>query len=229
MSKDLLTRCMEAGFPHLKQMTGLPEGLLPDFGAIVRQLGDEEMVKLADPLALTEVLKMLPAEAIDPDTITTEMWQQAIATWPPSQQVLTVTMALLRACEKAEALERRGTLKIDFALVRGLAIIAYAPFAPYGGELLIRLADILGGTAAKPAELLSHYLAARVGGDADTLSGVDQCIVENLAWWEWAERILAVAKDFPFIPRTIGITPPLTAGLKQVVVSMMKEVLKCSA
>jgi len=216
---------MEAGFPHLRQMAGLPDGILPDFGAVVRQLGDEEMLRLGEPLGLAERVKTLLDGAPDPDTLADETWQQAIANWPPLRQVLSVTVAILRACERVEALERRGVLSIDFALVRGLTITAYAPFAPNGSELLNRLADILGGTVAKPAELLNHYLTARVEGDADTLAGVDRCILENPVWREWSERVLAAAKDFPFIPRTIGISPPLTSGLKQVLVNMMMEVI----
>lgn len=226
MREELLTAYLQAGFSHLKEMAGLPEGLLPDFGAAVRQVGDEEILKLGEP-GLTEKLKMLLTQAPDPDNVPVETWRQAIANWPPSQQVLSVTMALLRTCERVEALERRGDLKVDFALIRGLAVTAYAPFAPNGGELLNRLADILGGTVVKPAELLNHYLTARVDGDADTLADIDRCILENPAWREWADRILAAAKDFPFPSRVIGIGPPLTSELKQLMVNMMQEV--CNA
>lgn len=225
MTDAVLTQYMEAGFPHLKQGAGLPEGLLPDFALVARQLGDEGMLKLAEPLGLAERIKTLLTQAPDPDSLQVEIWQQAIANWPPARQVFSVTMALLRACEKVEAQERRGMLKIDFALVRGLAVTAYAPFAPNGSELLSRLADILGGTVAEPARLLDRYIAAVVEGDSDTLASVDRCILENPAWREWSEGILAAAKGFPFLPRTIGVSPPLTSGLKQVLVNMMKEVL----
>lgn len=226
MREELLTEYLQAGFSHLKEMAGLPEGLLPDFGAAVRQLGDEEILKLGEP-GLRERVKKLLDGAPDPDTLTTETWQQAIAKWPPLHQILTVTMAFLRVCERVEALERRGALKVDFALVRGLTVIAYAPFAPNGDELVSRLTDILGGTVVKPAELLNHYLTARVEGDADTLADIDRCILENPAWREWSDRILAAAKDFPFPSRVIGISPPLTSELKQIMVNMMQEV--CNA
>ena len=225
MRDGLLTQYIEVGFPHLKQMAQLPEGLLPDFGAVVRQLGDEGALKLAESLGLAGRVKTLLAQAPDPDSLATEIWQQCITNWPPAHQVLSVTMALLRACEKVDALERRGVLKIDFALVRGLAVTAYAPFAPKGGELLSRLAEILGGTSVDPARLLDRYITAVVEGDTDTLVGVDRCIVRNRVWREWSERILAAAKDFPFLPRVIGISPPLTSELKQVMINMMMEVL----
>jgi hypothetical protein len=49
--------------------------------------------------------------------------------------------------------------------------------------------------------------------------------MENPAWREWSERFLATGKGFPFLPRVIGIGPPLTSGLKQVLVNMVMEVL----
>jgi len=225
MRNGLLTVYMEAGFPYLKQIAKFPDGLMPDFAAVARQLGDEGMLKLAEPLGLAERIKTLLAQSPDPGSLPVEIWQQGIANWPPVHQVLSVTMALLRACEKVDALERRGALKIDSALVRGLAVTAYAPFAPNGGEPLSRLADILGGTIVEPAGLLDRYIAAVVAGDTDSLAGVEGCILENPAWREWSERILAAGKGFPFLPRVIAISPPLTSGLKQVLVNMMMEVL----
>ena len=225
MSNGLLTAYMEAGFPYLKQIAKLPDGLMPDFAKVTHRLGDEGMLKAVEPLGLCDRLKSLMAQAPDPDMVPVEIWQQSIANWSPVQQVLPATMALLHACEKVDALERRGALKTDSALIRGLAVTAYAPFAPNGGELLGRLANILGGTVAEPATLLDHYIAAVVAGDIDTLVDVDCCILENPAWQEWSERFLAIGKDFPFLPRVIGIRPPLTSGLKQVLINMMMEVL----
>ncbi|MBI4286186.1 MAG: hypothetical protein HY670_09900 [Chloroflexi bacterium] len=144
MKSGLLAQYVEVGFPHLREVSGLPDGLLPDFAAVTRQLGDEGMLRLAEPLGLGESLKSLLAQAHDPDSLPPEIWRQGIAHWPPLPQVLSVTIALLRACEKVDALAQRGALKIDFLLIRGLAVVAYAPFAPSGSELLGRLADILG-------------------------------------------------------------------------------------
>jgi hypothetical protein len=225
MRTGLLTEYMEAGVPHLRQVSGLPEGLLPDFGAVVRQLGDEELLKLAEPLGLAEKLKMLLAQAPDPDNVPSETWQQCVANWQPVHQVLSVTMALLHACEKVDALERRGALNVDIVLVRGLTVTAYAPFAPNRGELLSRLANILGGRAAKPAGLLDLYIRAVVEADNDALACVDRCILENPAWADWSERFLATGKAFPFVPRVVGISPPLTGGLIQVLAAMIMEVL----
>jgi len=219
-----LTEYIQAGFTHLRQVSGLPEGLLPDFAAVARQLGDEGLLKLAEPLGLAGRVKTLLAQAPDPDSLATEIWQQCIINWPPMAQILPVTVALLRACERVHALERRGSLKIDFALVRGLAVTAYAPFAPNGGELVSRLVSILGGRVAEPAGSLDRYIAAVVEGDSDTLDSVDLCIVQNRVWREWSGRILAAGKGFPFLPRVIGISPPLTSELKQIIVDVVTEV-----
>ena len=216
---------MEAGFPYLKQMAKLPDGLMPDFADMVRQLGDETILEIAETWGTAERLKTLLAEAPNPDMVPIEIWQQSMANWAPVQQVLSATMALLHACEKVYALERRGALKIDSALATGMAVTTYASFAPNGGELLRSLANILGGTVAEPATLLDHYIAAVVAGDTDTLADVDRCVLENPAWREWSERFLAIGRDFPFLPKVIGIRPPLTSGLKQVLINMMMEVL----
>jgi hypothetical protein len=220
-----LTRYLEAGFLHFRQVARLPEELLPDATAVARQLGDEGMLKLAEPLGPTERIKTSLEQAPDPDSLPVETWQQGITNWQPVHQVLLVTMALLRACEKVEALKRQGALRVDSALVRGLAVTAYAPFAPNGGELLSRLADILSGSTAEPAGLLDRYITAVVAGDTGTLATVDRCILGNPSWREWSERFLATGKAFPFIPRVIGISPPLTSGLKQALINMMMEVL----
>ncbi len=216
---------IEPGYPYLRQVSGLPEGLLPDWATAACQLGDEGVLKIAEPLGLAEKVKTLLAQAPDPDSLPVEIWQQGVANWPPVCQVLSVSLALLRACEKVEALEQRGTLKIDFVLVRGLAVTAYAPFAPDGSELLSRLASILGGSVVEPARLLDRYIIAMAAGDSDTLAGIDRCILGNPAWREWSERFLATGRDFPFAPRAIGISPPLTSGLKQALVNMLMEVL----
>jgi hypothetical protein len=225
MRDGLLTRYIEAGFPHLKKVSGLPYGLLPDFGKVANTLGDEAMLKVAEPLGLAESLKTMESQAPEPDSLPPDVWQQGIANWPPVKQVFSVTTGLLHACEKADALERRGVLKMNLTLVRGLAVIAYAPFSPRGSGLLNKLADILGVAVEEPARLLDQYMTAVVEDDTDTLAAVDRSIVEDPAWREWSQIFFATGRDFPFRPRAIGISPPLTSGLKQLLANMMIEVI----
>lgn len=230
MSDGLLTRYLEAGFPHFRQMSGLPEWLVPDVSKVARKLGDEGMLKLAEPLGLADGLKAFLALAPEADSLPVKIWQEGTGGWQGLRQVLPTTMALLRACEKVDALERQGALKVSFAsLVRDLAVISCAPFAPNGSELLNRLASILCSSAAEPAGLLDLYITAVVTGDNDTLDGIEYCILENPAWVAWSKTFLATGKAFPFQPRVIGVSPPLTSGLRQVLVAMIMEVLSADS
>ena len=225
MRDGLLTRYMEIGFPHLRQVSGLPEWLVPDVAEAARNLGDEAILELAKPLGLAERASAFLAQAPDPDSLPVEIWQENIRRWPAIRQALPVTMALLRACEKVEALERRGVAGINSAsTVRGLATIACATFTPNGGKILDRLAGILGGSPAEPATLLNRYVKALEDGDKDTLAGTEECILQNPAWAEWSKRFIAEGMAFPFIPRVIGVSPIPTGELIQLLAAMIVEV-----
>ena len=225
MRDGLLTRYMEIGFPHLRQVSGLPEWLVPDVAEAARNLGDEAILELAKPLGLAERASAFLAQAPDPDSLPVEIWQENIRRWPAIRQALPVTMALLRACEKVEALDRRGVAGINSAsTVRGLATIAYATFDPNGGKILDRLAGILGGSPAEPATLLNRYVKALEDGDKDTLAGTEECILQNPAWAEWSKRFIAEGMAFPFIPRVIGVSPIPTGELIQLLAAMIVEV-----
>ncbi|MFW6112661.1 MAG: hypothetical protein ACOC6S_03720 [Chloroflexota bacterium] len=225
MTDQLLARYLELGFPHVRAVAKLPEELIPDFANVARTLGDEAMLGIAEPLELAKTVKGYLARAPDPDGLSSQAWQEAIAQWPAVGQVLPVAMALLHASEKVGALERKGTLTVDFTVVRSLAVIACCPFFPKGAELLSRLAELLGGTGGEPASLLQGYIIALETGDSDTLDAVDGCIMENPSWREWAERLVAAGQGFPFQPKVIGVSPDLTNALKQVLASMVMEVI----
>ncbi|MDP2953153.1 MAG: hypothetical protein Q8O76_07550 [Chloroflexota bacterium] len=226
MSEGLLTRYMEAGFPHLRQISGLPEWLAPDVPEVARTLGDDGMLKLAEPLVEADRVKAMLVRAPGADSLPIEVWQEGIGRWQALRQVLPVAMALLRACEKIDALERRGALVVDLAsLARDLAVISWAPLAPDGSEILDRLASVLGGRTTDPAGLLELYTAAVVKGDTGTLAGVASCIMESPAWTAWSDGLLAAGAAFPFTPRVVGVSPALTGALKQVLGSMMTEAL----
>lgn len=225
MRDGLLTRYMEVGFPHLRQVSGLPEWLVPDVAEAACNLGDQAILELAKPLGLAERASAFLAQAPDPDSLPVEIWQENIRRWPAIRQALPVIMALLRACEKVDALERGGVLRIDFAsTVCGLATIACATFTPNGGKILDRLAGMLGGSPAEPAALLNLYVKALENGNGDTLASVEECILQNPAWAAWLERLLATGKSLKLTPRVIGVSPVSTGGLIQLLAAMIVEV-----
>lgn len=225
MKNERLTRYMEAGLPHLRQVSRLPEWLAPSVSELVSQLGDKNLLKLAEPLCLSEGIKPLLNQAPEADKLPAEIWQEGIGRWQAVHQVVPVTLALLRAREKVEALERRGVAGVSSAsTVRGLATVAFATFAPNGGKILDRLAGILGGNPAEPAALLNLYVKALENGDKDTLADVEECILQDPVWTEWFKRFLAEGTAFPFIPRVVGVSPIPTSELIQLLAAMIVEV-----
>jgi len=202
---------MEAGLPHLRQVSRLPGYLAPGVSEVASQLGDKSLLELAEPLCLSEGIKPLLNQAPEADKLPAEIWQEGIGRWQAIHQVVPVTLALLRAREKVEALERRGVAEVSSAsTVRGLATVAFATFAPNGGKILDRLAGILGGNPAEPAALLNLYVKALENSDKDTLADVEECILQDPAWAEWSRRFFAEGTAFPFIPRVVGVSPELT-------------------
>jgi len=226
MKDGLLAQYMEIGFPHLRQVSGLPEWLVPDVADVAHELGDQAMFKLAESLGLTQGLKSFLAQAPEADKLPAEVWRESIGHWHALHQVVPVTLALLRACEKVEALERRGVAGINSAsTVRGLATIACATFTPNGGKILDRLAGILDGSPAEPAVLLNKYVAALENGDKYILTRVEEYILQDQVWTEWFKRFSAVGTAFPFIPRVVGISPVPTSELIQLLAAMIVKVI----
>lgn len=226
MKNGRLAQYMEVGLPHLKQISKLPEWLAPGVPEVASQLGDEAMLGLAEPLCLSEGIKSLLNQAPEADKLPAEIWQEDIGRWQAVHQVVPVTLALLRAREKVEALERRGVAGVSSAsTVRGLATVAFATFAPNGGKILDRLAGILGGSPNEPAALLNLYVKALENGDKDTLADVEECILQDPVWTEWFKRFLAEGTAFPFIPRVIGVSPVPTSELIRLLAEMIKEVI----
>ncbi len=225
MSQNLLARYIEVGLPPLREISKLPEWLVPGLTEVASQLGDQSVLEIAEPLGLTKGRESCLAQADEADKLPAEIWREGIGRWDAVHQVLPVTMALLRACEKVEALEQRGVVATTSAsTVRGLATIAYAAFVPNGGKMLGRLAGILGGSPAEPAALLSLYVKAVENSDKDTLAGVEECISHDPVWLEWSKRFLAGGTAFPFIPRLVGVIPAPTSELIRLLAAMIMEV-----
>ena len=225
MKNGRLAQYVEDGLSHLRQVSKLPEWLAPGVPEVASQLGDEAILELTEPLGISDKIKAWLAQAPEANKLPDEVWQEVIGRWQAVHQVVPVTMALLRAREKVEALERRGAVGISsVSTVRGLATIAYTAFAPNGGKILDRLAVILGGNPLEPAALLNLYVKALENGDRDTLDSVEECILQDPPWAEWSKRFIAEGVDFPFIPRVIGVSPVPTGELIQLLAAMTVEV-----
>jgi len=224
MKQNLLVPYIQTGLPYFREITKLPEWLVPGAAEVASQLGDESLLELIEPLGLTGKIQscLAPASA---DQLPVGEWREALERWYVVHQVVPVTMALLRAREKVEAMERRGMGGINStSVVRSLVTIAFAIFIPNGGKILDRLAVVLGGNPTEPAELLNRYIAALVSDDKDTLSRVEECFQRDQMWTAWFARFSNCALSFPDLPRVIGVSPVPSSALIPLLATMFKEV-----
>ena len=225
MKQNLLAPYIKTGFPSFREISKLPEWLVPGAAEVVSQLGDESLLKLIAPLGLTGEIQSCLSQSAEADKLPVGEWSEAIGRWAAVHQVMPVTMALLRAREKVEAMERRGVIGTNStSVVRSLVTIAFAPFIPNGGKILDRLAAVLGGNPTEPAELLNRYVTALVNDDKDTLSRVEECIQRDQMWTVWFARLSDCALAFPYLPRVIGVSPVPSSALTQLLATMFKEV-----
>jgi hypothetical protein len=182
-------------------------------------------LELIEPLGLTGEIQSSLAQSASADKLPVGEWREAIEQWYAVYQVVPVTMALLRAREKVEAMERRGVIGINSpSVARSLATIAFAIFIPNGGKILDRLAVVLGGKATEPAELLNQYVTALESDDKDTLSRVEECIQRDPMWTTWFDRLSDCALAFPYLPMVIGVSPVPSNALVPLLAAMFKEV-----
>ena len=225
MKHNLLVPYIQTGLPAFREISKLPEWLVPDAAEVVSQLGDENLLELVEPLGLTGEIQSCLTQSASADKLPVGEWREAIERWYVVYQVVPVTMALLRAREKIEAMERRGVIGINStSVVRSLVTIAFAIFIPNGGKILDRLAVVLGGNPTEPAELLNRYVTALVSDDKDTLSRVEQCIQRDPMWTAWFVRFSHCAQAFPYLPRVIGVSPVPSSALVPLLATMFKEV-----
>jgi hypothetical protein len=225
MRQNLLVPYIKTGFPDFREISKLPEWLVPGAGEVASQLGDESLLELIEPLGLTGKIPSCLAQSAEADKLPVGEWREAIERWYAVHQVVPVTLALLRACEKVAAMERRSIGSINsISVVRSLVTIAFAIFIPNGGKILDRLAVVLGGNPTEPAELLNRYVTALVNDDKDTLSRVEECIQRDQMWTIWFARFSDCALAFPYLPRVIGVSPVPSSALTQLLATMFKEV-----
>jgi len=225
MKQNLLAPYINTGFPYFREISKLPEWLVPGAAEVVSQLGDESLLELVEPLGLTGEIQSCLAHAARADKLPVGEWREAIGRWYAVHQVVPVTMALLRAREKIEAMQQRGIGGVNaVSVVRSLVTIACATFIPNGGKILDRLAVVLGGNPTEPAELLNRYVTALVSDDKETLSRVEECIQRDQMWMTWFARFSDCALAFPYLPRVIGVSPVPSSALIQLLATMIKEV-----
>ena len=225
MKQNLLVPYIKTGFPSFREISKLPEWLVPGAAEVVSQLGDESLLELVEPLGLTGEIQSYINKAVSADKLPVGEWREAIGRWYVVHQVVPVTMALLRAREKVEAIERRGVIGINStSVVRSLVTIAFAIFIPNSGKILDRLAVVLGGNPTEPAELLNRYVTALMNDDKDTLSRVEECIQRDQMWTAWFDRFSDCALAFPYLPRVIGVSPVPSSALIPLLATMFKEV-----
>ena len=225
MKQNLLVPYIKTGFPDFREISKLPEWLVPGAAEVVSQLGDESLLELIEPLGLTGEIQSCLAQSASAEKLPVEEWREAIEQWYAVHQVVPVTTALLRAREKVEAMERRGVIGINStSVVRSLVTIAFAIFIPNGGKILDRLAVVLGGNPTEPAELLNRYVTVLVSDDKDTLSRVEECIRRDQMWTAWFARFSDCALSFPYLPRVIGVSPVPSSALVPLLATMFKEV-----
>jgi hypothetical protein len=225
MKQNLLVPYIKTGFPDFREISKLPEWLVPGAAEVASQLGDESLLELIEPLGLTGEIQSCLTQSASADKLPVGEWREAIERWYAVYQVVPVTLALLRACEKVEAMEQRGVIGINStSVVRSLVTIAFAIFIPNGGKILDRLAVVLGGNPTEPAELLNRYVNALEKNDKDTLSRVEECIQRDPMWTAWFDRFNDCALAFPYLPRVIGVSPVPSSALVPLLATMFKEV-----
>ena len=117
-----------------------------------------------------------------------------------------------------------GQLKMSMAAVcRALVVLGFAPFIAAGREIMEDIATVLGGNADEPPGMIKRYADAVISGDTETVSHINCCIAKHARWQGWVERLLQQVRDFPYTPKPVGITPPVSAEVIGALARMLKE------
>lgn len=222
-----LTGWVKTGYKHLKPCVALPDWFLPQrtLELIIDELGDDGLMHLAASVEFADVETYL-AQAPDPGTISAETWEDAIRCWPPLSQVRSLVQSLQEASDRTVMESHKGRLRVEpFVVCRGLAVLFMAPFLPQGQWLLPRLAAVIGASPYESAaSLINRYVQGVIKGDRDMLAVVNRCIIEDApVLSKWSVAVMESVARFPFIPRVIAVTPPLSAEVAEVLISMLRE------
>ena len=226
MKEKKLGRWLKKGYPHFKEECGLPAQVLPEhsFVRLTDELGDESMLELSQSLQLAEGIQDSIDREDDPETVPTQEWQSAVTFWPACPGVKPVVESCLDATGRIMRQFRSGQLKVSMEMVcRGVVVLGFAPFLHAGREIMEDIAAILGGTADDPPEMIRRYADTVTSGNIETVSYINDCITKHSRWAAWAELLLQQVRDFPYTPKPVGITPPLSPEVIRVLAQMLKE------
>jgi hypothetical protein len=226
LKEQKLGRWLKKAYPHFKVECGLPAHVLPEhsFIKLADELGDESMLELSQPLLSAEGIQASIDKEGDPETVPTDEWQAAITLWPACPGVKPVVEAFLDATTRIMRQFHSSQLKISMEIIcRALGVLGFSPFLHSGREIMEDIAVILGGTADDPPGMIRRYADTVTSGNVETVSYIDDCITKHSRWAAWAELLSQQVREFPYTPKPVGITPPLSAEVIRVLAQMMKE------
>lgn len=227
MKEQKAVEWLKKGYPHFKEESGLPAWVMPDhsFARVTNELGDEGIIELSQPLRFADGIEVLLDKAPEPEAVPSDVWQMMIKLWPAHSQVKPVVDIYLDSAGRILRQFQSGRLRADPVVIcRGIGVLSCAPFVPMGRQLTEEVAAILQGDTDEPAMLVKRYAEAVICGDTVIVRRVDDCISRYSQWVEWARIFLQQMRDFPYIPpKPIGVTPPASTEIIDVLAQMMKE------
>lgn len=223
MKEQRLAEWLKAGYPQFKENSGLPPWLLPEhsFAIVVDGLGDTGILEMSRcPGLLPKVIKEMP----DYEVFPAGMWREACLDWPHLSVVSAVITSLLESVDRIMARHHRGELNADPQVIfRSLMVIAFAPFVSQGKTVLQHIATILNANATNPADLITQYTDTVLNEVPITTTKISDCIGSHQEWAYRADLLQRLALNFNGDYRLVAVTPPLSEGLADVLVDMIKE------
>ncbi|MBI2836614.1 MAG: hypothetical protein HYX85_02850 [Chloroflexi bacterium] len=225
MREGKLSGFIKSGYPHVKENTGMPPWVLPEYGfnRVVDEVGERGILKLAGPLGLADGMEPLLATAPDPAGVSAIQWDEAVKKWKSIPEVREVVAAFLEIRRSVNASLEHLQPAIDPAVIcRCLSVLLLASFVRQGEPLLAEMAEILG-QARSPAEIIRRYGEAVQRQDIAALDRVNQCISRYGNWAKCAAAMRETALGCRYGPKLVAVTPPASASLIGVLASMVKE------
>ncbi len=216
---------IKAGYPHVKERNELPAWILPEhrFARFVDELGDGSVIEIGRPLSLDSTIDMV-AKAPAIETAPSEAWHMGLANWTPHAYVKGMVESCLETSSRILGLFNGGELSVDPILAcRGMVALSFAPFFLEGIPLLVEIAPVLKGDAGQPANLLRTYGLTLALNDIPAAQQVDDCITRYNQWAEAARLVIKKANECSYVPKLIGVTPPMSAEVVTVLTDIVKE------